>query len=42
MTIFTKVLENYLKRKTQNHDLRLHVMSLEDSHCDELPLPAPA
>ena len=35
---FTKMSENYLKRKGQTYNLWLHEMSLEDSHCDELAL----
>ena len=41
MIVFTKVLETTY-RKRQTYDLRLHVMSVEDSHCDELALLAPA
>ena len=42
MTTFAKELENYFKRKSQTYDLRLHVMSLEESCCDELALLVPA
>ena len=35
---FTKVSENYLKRKGQMYDLWLHEMSLEDSCCNKLAL----
>ena len=35
---FTKLSENYLKRKGPTYDLWLHEMSLEKSHCDELAL----
>ena len=35
---FTKVSENYLKRKRQTYNLWLYEMSLENSQCDELAL----
>ena len=42
MTTFRKVLENYFKRKRQTFNLRLHVMKMQESHCDELAFLAPA
>ena len=39
---FYKSIRKLLEEKRKTYNLKLHVMSLEESHCDELALLAPA